>query len=711
MKKKAIEICNEGYSLGLKGDLERALESFSEALKLDPTLAVAWCNKGVILAKAGNIEEALGCFEKAVKLKPASFSMWMGWAEVLIMAGRFDVALEKSERATKLSFREPKPWITRGNALFKLGRNQEALDCYQKALSIDGGNAQALKNKRSALVALKRYEEAIECHERLIAIDPHFVENWIGEGLLLEELDREADALACYERALKENPRSAILWISVGRLKEKYGDITKAVEAYDEALKIDPTLIEARRHLTALSGRGRQEELLQSLKEDPENTEIYTELGYHYFSRGLYDKAQEILSQALSRKICDPAVLNLMAWVLYEQGDLDGARTMFDQTLMHEKSFATAHFGRGLIAFRLNRLPEAEADFRRVLELNPHLNTAIYNLGLVLSIMGRFLEALAQLEHLLSIEEKNTFAVLTMGSIYLKQGRGKEAELLFRDLQKEADYASIAEEGLISALIVQNNDEEAEKMLLESQKRENPSIFPIFALGDLYHHSNRKDRAHEIWKKLDNATALTVDELICLMLALYGRGETSRAEALCEEGASRFPDNLFLLYLKALKKVRLGLPDEALRLLTDYVEKHSWMPEAYCSLARLHWRLGNRQFAYENFKRSLVPEADATPLSLLAQGFVHLHNQEFTEARAFAMRALARKSGLTDGHFLLGLIAEEQGFYGEAQEHFQRALDYVSEAEEYREALGRVLALIKVNGARRGRPGTEPGVL
>jgi tetratricopeptide (TPR) repeat protein len=711
MKKKAIEICNEGYSLGLKGDYEKALVCFDEALKLDSTLAVGWSNKGVVLARAGNFKEALDCFETAVKLKPASFSMWMCWAEVLIMAERFEEALEKSERATKLSFRDPKPWITKGNALFKLGRDQEALDCYQKALAIDGNNAMALKNKRSALVAMKRYEEAVDCHERLIAIDPNYVENWIGEGFLLEELHREADALACYQRALQANPRSALLWINLGRLKEKHGNIAEAVEAYNEALVIDPTLLEARRHLTALSGRGRQEELLQSLREDPENTEIYSELGYHYFSRGLHDRAKEILTQALSRNIFDPAILNLMAWVLLEQGDFEGARKHFDRTLLFEKTFATAHLGRGLIAFKQEKLPDAEKDFRSVIELNPHLNTARYNLGLVLSVMGRYREALTELENLLRREEKNTFAKLAIGSIYLKQGRGKEAELLFKAIQKEADFASLAEEGIISALVVQNNHDEAEKMLLEIQKREKGSIFATFILGDLYYGTNRKELARESWKKLHAASPQTADEHILLMFAFHGTGEMQRAEALCDEGALRYPDNLFLLYVEALKKVRHGEAKEALKLLSDFVHNHSWMPEAYCSLARIYWRLGDREHAQENFKKAIVPEGDSTPLSLLAEGFVKLESREFDQAKSFASKALARKSGLTDGHFLLGLASEEQGALQEACEHYQRALDFVSEAEEYREALNRVAKKLQTMGSSRESRRNEHGVL
>ncbi|GEM_PF-2337723 len=702
MKKKAIEICNEGYSLGLRESYGEALECFEKALLLDPTLAVAWSNKGLVLAKMGNFPDALLCLEKAVKLKPISYSMWVNWAEVLIMAEKFEQALEKSEKATRLCFRDIKPWITKGNALFKMGRGKEALDCYERALKMDKTSARALKNKRAALMALGRYEDALTCHQRLIELEPSFVENWIGLGLLLEEMGREDEALANYEKAVKHMPNTTLTWLSVGRLREKKGMIEEALSAYRQAISMDPALIEVRRHITVLSGRGRKESLLSALKDDPDNKEIYLELAYDYFSERQNEKAMELILQVPPMYSNDPDLLNLKAWILFEQGYLDRAEELLTDLITHHDQHSGAHLILGLLYSREGKLNAAEREFRKVVRLNPHNTTAKYHLCNLLAQIGKYGEAEKELQEILVIEPQNLTARITVGSIYMKQGLGKKAESVFRELEKVNRNIPGAREGLISALILQHKFDEAEQMLREIEQQQAESSFIRFSLGYIYHFRKEKEKALREWEFLDKLPLLTAQDHILQALASYSKGEMERTILLCEEGIRKFPDATFLFNFLGIEKVQSGAFDEAQEIFESLVAKYPWHMDGHFSLARLLWRTGQKADAIESFKNAVAPPGDATPLTLTAEGFIHLSMRRYNEAQSYGKQALERDPGFVDAHFLLGLVARETGAPREAEEHFGEAHRLVPHCSEYMEAYKRICAKTESNHSRLG---------
>jgi tetratricopeptide (TPR) repeat protein len=61
---------NRGLLFFARGDHERALADFGEAIRLRPSYAVARYNRGRVFALLGNTNEALASFEEAMRLDP-----------------------------------------------------------------------------------------------------------------------------------------------------------------------------------------------------------------------------------------------------------------------------------------------------------------------------------------------------------------------------------------------------------------------------------------------------------------------------------------------------------------------------------------------------------------------------------------------------------------------------------------------------------------
>lgn len=69
--KSAIIVTNIGMAYNALNQDEKALESYQEALQLDPRHAAGWYQLGMFQKKKGNLEDAEKNFRKAVQLKPS----------------------------------------------------------------------------------------------------------------------------------------------------------------------------------------------------------------------------------------------------------------------------------------------------------------------------------------------------------------------------------------------------------------------------------------------------------------------------------------------------------------------------------------------------------------------------------------------------------------------------------------------------------------
>jgi tetratricopeptide (TPR) repeat protein len=67
---KASYFLNRGNANNLKGDPDRAIADYDEALRLEPELAMAYNNRGVAWRDKGDKEHALADFSAAVRLDP-----------------------------------------------------------------------------------------------------------------------------------------------------------------------------------------------------------------------------------------------------------------------------------------------------------------------------------------------------------------------------------------------------------------------------------------------------------------------------------------------------------------------------------------------------------------------------------------------------------------------------------------------------------------
>jgi Flp pilus assembly protein TadD len=173
----------------------------------------------------------------------------------------------------------------------------------------------------------------------------------ITEATLLRDAKQTEAALALLDQELSTQPEQPELLYESALLAEKLGRVE---------------IMESR--------------LRKLIELQPENAQAYNALGYSYADRNLrLPEARQLVEKALQLSPNDPFILDSMAWVLYRQGDHEGALALLQRALaLRPDPEIAAHTGE--VLWMLGRKEEAQRTLREAHKRDPAnevLNEAI----------------------------------------------------------------------------------------------------------------------------------------------------------------------------------------------------------------------------------------------------------------------------------------------------------------------------------------------
>jgi predicted O-linked N-acetylglucosamine transferase (SPINDLY family) len=197
------------YGLVLKA-LKRpaeALERFSQALKINPSVASSWNNRGTVFNDLKRYDDAVGDFDRAIQLDAEYAEAFFNKGKSLTFLKRLDEASTAFENALALKPNLAEAWLGRGNVFCKRKQYDDAFAAYDRALALKAELAEGWLGRGNAFQELRRYREALASFERAAALKPDLVEAWIGCGEMFARLKRHDEAARAYARVLEIDPQ------------------------------------------------------------------------------------------------------------------------------------------------------------------------------------------------------------------------------------------------------------------------------------------------------------------------------------------------------------------------------------------------------------------------------------------------------------------------------------------------------------------------
>ena len=151
-----------GNALKDKGDLEAALESFKQAVKIKPDDAEIYNNMAVVLTDMSYFDAAIENLKKAIKIKPDYADAHYNSSFALLRLGQFDAAIDSYKRAIKINPDYAEAYSNMGVALQDKGELDAAIDSYKRALKIKPDYAEIWNNVLYPLQAIKLQTSSVE---------------------------------------------------------------------------------------------------------------------------------------------------------------------------------------------------------------------------------------------------------------------------------------------------------------------------------------------------------------------------------------------------------------------------------------------------------------------------------------------------------------------------------------------------------------------
>jgi len=262
------------------------------------------------------------------------------------------------------------------------------------------------------------------------------------------KVDREVTAqVAMAMKGRTTDPEAHRLYLQARHLVDRRtrDDTAKAIGYLQQALALDPDFAlawaELGRAYATEAGSGwaplaegfarTRETVARALALEPELAEAHAEMGWIQMHHDWDWRGAEVsLRRALELAPGNAVMLRRAGSVAGNLGRLDEAIALYHQALAQDPLSAPAYHNLGLALYAADRLAEAEAAFRQVLELAPQQPIARAFLSLVLLAQGRGEEALAEV-----LREPEEWARLWASAvIHHAAGRREESEAALQAL-------------------------------------------------------------------------------------------------------------------------------------------------------------------------------------------------------------------------------------------------------------------------------------
>ncbi|MBT8040444.1 MAG: tetratricopeptide repeat protein [Gammaproteobacteria bacterium] len=299
-------------------NLERAVELFREAARLDPGFALAYARlaeglrmRYALSGEEDFLEEAASVINEAVRLGPDLGPVQVALGRLHATRGNFDLATAALERALDIDPNDAVANQAIAGVYKRLGRPDDAESYYRRAVALDPDNPTSHDAYANFLFDQGRLQDAIGEWQLVIRLAPDHYAARVNMGSVLADMGRLPEAITMYQQANEIRP-SYMAWSNMGTAYSRAERYQEAIDAYRAALKLNDSDWLAWGNLAYVYSwmGGKEQEARETFEKaielaeaaklnDPRDPYIHSDLGLYYAKTGSADLALQHQETAL----------------------------------------------------------------------------------------------------------------------------------------------------------------------------------------------------------------------------------------------------------------------------------------------------------------------------------------------------------------------------------------------------------------------------
>jgi tetratricopeptide (TPR) repeat protein len=342
--KDASHYFNRGNAYQDKDDDQHAIADYTKAIALDPKLARAYVKRGISYENADKHDEAIADLTKAIELAPKEATIYLARANAYDGKDDYDRSIADYNKAIELNPEDPVIFRFRGDVYKEKHDYERAVADYTKAIELDPKQAKSYFGRGDAYDELRKYDEAIADYNKSIALDPGVAKVYNYRGVTYKNKRDYDRAIADFTKAITLDSTQALFFVNRGDAYSSKKDYSRAIADYTKAIELDP------KHKKAYNGRA-----------------------YSYSESGNYDRAIADYSKTVELDPEQAGPYNSRAWTYFKAGKAAQELPDVAHALELRPNDANALDTRGNIFETMGRKDEAIADYRKALSINPDM--------------------------------------------------------------------------------------------------------------------------------------------------------------------------------------------------------------------------------------------------------------------------------------------------------------------------------------------------
>lgn len=221
---EAIDLVHRGFQFYKQGNLDAAVASFTEAIKIDPEFVDAYHQRGSIYRIRREYIAAVDDFTKAAELDPRPARHYLARGLTNLNRRDYNAAIADTTQVIKLNAFNAEAYYVRGLAHHYKNNFDLAIADYDRALEIVPPEKRALGARGTAKLA---------------------------QGNV-------AEAIADLTKAIEVHPSYPLNYEALGDAYTRQGDLEKARAAWGKALALSSDVVEKTRIAQKLNSAGKQ---------------------------------------------------------------------------------------------------------------------------------------------------------------------------------------------------------------------------------------------------------------------------------------------------------------------------------------------------------------------------------------------------------------------------------------------------------------------
>lgn len=255
----------EGRRYAHTGDLDKALERYSEAIRLNPGQSTALAYRAGVLVERGKYQDAVIDCKAAIEHDPKCLDAYVNLSNAYYFLNDLPSALTATNEALRYSPNDTRAMVALGRVYFGQSKDAEAIDVFSKVLRTHPSNdvaADAHFQRGLTYRFMGNVDAAISDFNASIPLNPSFSPTYVERGALLLNKGDLDSALADFNHAIEalETNRAsgaqktylALAYANRAVAQCKLGESASARADCARALALDPTNKLALRCMTVI---------------------------------------------------------------------------------------------------------------------------------------------------------------------------------------------------------------------------------------------------------------------------------------------------------------------------------------------------------------------------------------------------------------------------------------------------------------------------